>query len=275
MDNRIGVWAAGAVVCAGVVAAVVVPALVGLDQSAVDLDRVLQAPSMSHPLGTDAVGRDELLRCIYGMRVSLLVGLLAAVSSCVVGAVIGMVAAAWGGIVDQVLTRALDAMSAVPQLLLGILVVSIFRPGLIPVMSSIAATHWMVTARIVRAEVASLRERPFVAAAITLGGGRGHVVRRHFVPNIAPHVVIATTLMIPHAIWHESALSFLGLGLPPHLASLGTMMEEGRRALSSSAWWVSLSPGAFIVLPTLAIAVLANAARNQLFQVESHTERLW
>jgi len=257
-------WASAVVVGAVVAAVVLVPLLAPLDQTIVHLDDRLLGPSWAHPLGTDEMGRDTLTRCVYGMRVSLLVGLVAAVLSTVIGTIVGATAGALGGWTDRVLARVVDTIASVPHLLLGIILVALFRPGPGAVIVSVGLTHWLSTARIVRAEVMSLRSRPFVDAAIVGGASRLRVTVRHFVPNVAPQAALAAVLAVPHAIWHESALSFLGLGMPPHLASLGTMIEDGRQALLTGHWWPAFAPGVFIVVPTLAIAGLAGVWRDRI-----------
>ena len=249
---------------AAALACVAVPLLWPLDQSAVALDRVAQAPSWSHPGGTDDLGRDVLHRGVYGLRVSLLVGIVAALTATVVGGVAGGVAGLLGGWADRVLMRVIDALSALPHLLLGIFIVAMLRPGLGAVILSIALTHWLSTARIVRSELLSLRTRPFIDAAISGGASRARVLTRHLLPHVLPKIALATTLMVPHAVWHETSLSFLGLGLPPHLASLGNMINDGQRSLLTGAWWASIVPGALVVTVTLAIAALAARRRDRL-----------
>lgn len=127
--------------------------------------------------------------------------------------------------------RLVDAFSSVPHLLLGIFVVALFRPGVWPVIASVAVTHWLSTARIVRSEVLSLRTRPFVDAAVSGGATRWRVAVRHLLPAVLPQAGLAAVLMVPHAMWHESALSFLGLGLPSHQASLGNLVQNARSSL--------------------------------------------
>ncbi|MEV7521787.1 ABC transporter permease [Streptomyces sp. NPDC091371] len=254
-----------AVVAALIVLAVlVVPPLAQLDQQAVDLSARLRPPSWAHPFGTDDVGRDLLLRCVYGLRVSLLVGLVAALAATLVGTAVGAAAGALGGWTDRVVMRVVDALSAIPHLLLGIFVVALFRPGVWPVVASVAVTHWMSTARIVRAEVLSLRGRPHVDAAISGGASRLRVAARHLVPGVLPQAGLAAVLMVPHAMWHESALSFLGLGLPSHQASLGNLVQNARGSLLAGDWWPTLFPGLLLILPTLAIAGLAGAWRDRM-----------
>ncbi|MEU5979899.1 ABC transporter permease [Streptomyces sp. NPDC047315] len=252
------------IVAAVVLAVLVVPPIVQLDEQAVDLSQKLQPPSLAHPFGTDDVGRDLLLRCIYGLRISLLVGLVAALVATVVGTLVGAAAAAFGGWVDRVVMRLVDTFSSVPHLLLGIFIVAMFRPGVWPVIASVALTHWLSTARIVRSEVLSLRSRPYVDAAISGGASRWRVTVRHLVPGVLPQAGLAAVLMVPHAMWHESALSFLGLGLPSHQASLGNLVQSARSSLLAGDWWPTLFPGLFLIVPTLAIAGLAGAWRERI-----------
>ncbi|MEU3060416.1 ABC transporter permease [Streptomyces subrutilus] len=247
-----------------VLAVLLVPPLVRLDQQAVDLSAKLLPPSWAHPFGTDDVGRDLLLRCVYGLRVSLLVGLVAALVATVIGTAVGAAAGALGGWTDRLVMRVVDTLSSIPHLLLGIFIVALFRPGVWPVVVSVAVTHWLSTARIVRAEVLSLRGRPYVDAAVSGGASRLRVAVRHLVPGVLPQAGLAAVLMVPHAMWHESALSFLGLGLPAHQASLGNLVQGARGSLLAGDWWPTLFPGLFLIVPTLAIAGLAGAWRDRL-----------
>ncbi|MDT0444655.1 MULTISPECIES: ABC transporter permease [unclassified Streptomyces] len=251
-------------VSAAALAVLLVPPLFPLDQQAVDLTAKLSAPGADHLFGTDEVGRDVLLRSVYGLRVSLLVGLVAALVASGIGLAVGCAAGALGGRTDRVVMRLVDTFTAVPHLLMGIFIVAMFRPGVWPVVASVGLTHWVSTARIVRAEVLSLRARPFVDAAISGGASRLRVAARHLVPAVLPQAGLAAVLMVPHAIWHESALSFLGLGIPAHEASLGTMINGARGSLVTGEWWPTLFPGLFIVIPTLAIAGLAGAWRERI-----------
>ncbi|MET9342575.1 ABC transporter permease [Nonomuraea sp. NPDC003804] len=245
-------------------AVLLVPPIFQLDQQLVDLRAAGLPPSPAHPLGTDEVGRDVLLRCVYGLRVSFLVGLVAALVSMLIGGTLGLVAGSAGGPADRLLMRVVDGFSSLPHLLLGIFIVAMFAPSPAAVVVSVGVTHWTSAARIVRSEVLSLRGRPFVEAAIAGGASRSRVIRRHLLPHLVPHLLLAMVLMVPHAIWHETALSFLGLGLPPHLASLGNMINDGQRSLLAGTWWSSLAPGLFVVAPTLAVSVLSQHWRDRL-----------
>ncbi|MFF0431080.1 ABC transporter permease [Streptomyces sp. NPDC004327] len=257
-------WTSALTIGALALAVLLVPPLVPLDEQAVDLGRRLLPPSWQHPFGTDDLGRDLLLRCVHGLRVSLLVGLVAALAATVAGTAVGAAAGALGGRTDRLVMRIVDGFSSVPHLLLGIFVVAMFRPGVWPVIASVALTHWLSTARIVRSEVLSLRSRPFVDAAISGGASRWRIAVRHLLPAVLPQAGLAAVLMVPHAMWHESALSFLGLGLPSHQASLGNLVQTARSSLLTGAWWPTLFPGLLLILPTLALAGLAGAWRDRL-----------
>ncbi|XQE83595.1 ABC transporter permease [Streptomyces microflavus] len=262
--RRIRVATSATIVVAVALAVLIVPPLAQLDQQAVDLSNKLHPPSWAHPFGTDDVGRDLLLRCVYGLRVSLLVGLVAALTATVLGTAIGALAAAFGGWTDRIVMRLVDTFSSVPHLLLGIFIVAMFRPGVWPVIISVGLTHWLSTARIVRSEVLSLRSRPFIDAAVSGGASRGRVIVRHLLPGVLPQAGLAAVLMVPHAMWHESALSFLGLGLPAHQASLGNLVQSARGSLLAGDWWPTLFPGLFLIIPTLALAGLAGAWRDRI-----------
>ncbi|MEV7947726.1 ABC transporter permease [Streptomyces rubiginosohelvolus] len=262
--RRVRVVTSAVIVTAVALAVLVVPPLAQLDQQAVDLANKLDPPSLAHAFGTDDVGRDLLLRCVYGLRVSLLVGLVAALTATVIGTAIGALAGAFGGWTDRVVMRVVDALSSIPHLLLGIFIVAMFRPGVWPVIVSVALTHWISTARIVRSEVLSLRSRPFIDAAVSGGASRTRVIVRHLLPGVLPQAGLAAVLMVPHAMWHESALSFLGLGLPAHQASLGNLVQSARGSLLAGDWWPTLFPGLFLIIPTLALAGLAGAWRDRI-----------
>ncbi|AWL84702.1 ABC transporter permease [Streptomyces globisporus] len=262
--RRVRVVTSAVIVTAVALAVLVVPPLAQLDQQAVDLANKLDPPSLAHLFGTDDVGRDLLLRCVYGLRVSLLVGLVAALTATVIGTAIGALAGAFGGWADRIVMRVVDALSSIPHLLLGIFIVAMFRPGVWPVIVSVALTHWISTARIVRSEVLSLRSRPFIDAAVSGGASRTRVIVRHLLPGVLPQAGLAAVLMVPHAMWHESALSFLGLGLPSHQASLGNLVQSARGSLLAGDWWPTLFPGLFLIIPTLALAGLAGAWRDRI-----------
>ncbi|MET0188237.1 MAG: ABC transporter permease [Pseudonocardia sediminis] len=235
-------------------AALLVPWLGGLDEGAVDYTAIRQAPSLAHPFGTDGVGRDVLLRSFAGLWVSLQVAAACAVISTVIGTLFGAASGLLGGWPDRLLMRVVDGVNAVPHLLLGIVIVALYRGSVLAVIASIGLTHWTTVARVVRSEVLSLRRRPFVDAAISGGSSRLRILRRHLLPAVVPQAVLSAVLILPHAVWHETALSFLGLGLPPHLASLGNILGEGRQAVLLGSWWIVVFPSVLLAATTLCVA---------------------
>lgn len=244
--------------------AVLVPALAGIDERLVFYDAARQPPSWAHPFGTDLHGQDLFVRVASGVRISLLIAAACAILSTVVGTLVGVFAGLAGGWVDRIAMRVVDAANAVPHLLLGIVIVALYRGSVLAIIASIALTHWTQVARIVRAEVLTLREREFVDAAITSGASRWDVARRHLLPAVVPQAVLSAVLLLPHAVWHESALSFLGLGMPPHRASLGTLLDESRDAVLRGSWWTLVFPSALLVLATLTVAAVGAAWRDRL-----------
>jgi len=272
MADAVRRWPVSMQVAAGVLAVLVVVALLAnviapLDDAAVDLDRVLEGPSAAHPMGTDEVGRDLLVRVLHGVRISLGIAALAALGAVAVGALVGVLAGTLGGRADAVVMRVTDVFASQNHLLFGILLLVLFRPalgGAGAVMLAIALTHWPTLARIVRGELMSLRERPFVAAAVGGGASRRRLARRHYVPHLLPAVGLAFVLTVAHAIFHESAYSFLGLGLPAHQASLGNILNDGQRSLLAGGWWIALFPGLAILAAAMTIGTIAEHWREHL-----------
>jgi peptide/nickel transport system permease protein len=267
MSRPIALRLAAATLALLVVGAVVAGVLAPSDDTAVDLGHVLEGPSAAHPMGTDEVGRDLGARVFEGVRVSLTIAVLAALSAVVVGTLVGLLAGAAGGRVDATVMRAVDVLSSQNHFLSGILLVVLFRPalgGAGAIMLAVGLTHWPSLARIVRGELMSVRERPFVLAAIGGGAGRLRLARRHYLPHLLPAIGLAFVLTVPHAIFHESAYSFLGLGLPAHEASLGNILADGQRSLLAGGWWIALFPGLAILLAAMTVGTLAEHWRERL-----------
>lgn len=263
----VSVRVAAAVLVVLVVCALGADVLAPLDDRAVDLDNILAGPSWAHPFGTDEVGRDLLARVLHGIRISLAIASFAALTAVVIGTIVGVLAGTVGGKVDAVVMRATDVFASQNHFLFALLLVVLFRPvlgGAGAIMLSVGLTHWPSLARIVRGELMSLRELPFVSAAIGGGADRWRLARRHYLPHLVPAIGLAFVLTVPHAIFHESALSFLGLGLEPHRASLGNILSDGQRSLLAGGWWVALFPGLAILVASMTIGTLAEYFREQL-----------
>ena len=232
-----------------------------------------QPPSMAHPFGTDSFSRDVLTRVMYGTRVSLSIALLAVMVSAAVGTVYGLVAAAAGGLVDSILMRLLDAMLAIPRVLLLLAILAIWSPvPLATLVLLLGLTGWFETSRLVRAEALTLRERDFVTAARSLGAGRRRIVFRHLLPNVLVPVIVAATLGIGNVIVLEAGLSFIGVGTREPAASLGTMFQQGTQAFAGT-WWLALFPGLVLVASVLAVNVLGDGLRTLLDPRQVHAAR--
>lgn len=261
--GRRSVLAAVAILVALGLYCVIVPALNQVDARVVDLDGYLQAPSGQHPMGTDLMGRDLLLRCAEALRISLALAAVAAVVSTVLGVLIGTCAAVLGGLADKLMMRAVDALNALPHLLLGVVIASLWRGQWWAIVASIGLTHWTQIARIVRSEILSVRTREHVAAAVVSGASRRQVWATHLIPAVIPQALIAVVLTMPHAIWHESTLSFLGVGLPPTDPSLGTLLEDAREGILGGGWWMLVFPAALLTIACLAVAALGGWWRER------------
>lgn len=220
-------------------------------------------PSIEHLMGTDKFGRDIYSRVLYGARISLSIGFIAVAISITLGTLIGAVAGYFGGIVDGVLMRFTDMMLSFPRLVLLIVVIALFEPSIWLVVIVLGLTGWMGTARIVRGEVLSLREREFVQAARALGMGDGRIIMRHVIPNTLAPVIVSATLGIGQTILTEASLSFLGLGVQPPTPSWGNMVSDGRDALIT-AWWIATFPGLAIVFTVVAFNLLGDGLRDAL-----------
>ncbi len=243
--------------------AVGAPILAPSDPLAQDLYNRLNPPSLSHPFGTDDFGRDLLSRVIYGSRISLRIGTVAVMIALVVGSLVGLVAGYWGGLLDQLLMRAMDLMLAFPSILLAIGIVAVLGPGLENAMLAVGTVAVPQYARLVRASVLTIREQEYVAAARALGAGDFRILFLAVLPNCLAPLIVQSSLGLATAILDAAGLSFLGLGAQPPVPEWGAMLNGGRE-LILSAPWVLTFPGLAIFLSVMAFNLLGDGLRDAL-----------
>ena len=243
--------------------AVFAPVAAPYDHLKQSLGDRLQPPSTAHWLGTDELGRDVLSRIIFGARISLTIGLVPTLISMSIGTILGMCAGFYGGKADFIIMRLADVMLAFPSLLLAMVVMYTMGGGLINIFIALSLVNWASTARVVRAQTLSLKEKEYVEAARSIGVKRWRIMFRHILPNCLPSLIVLFTLNIPSAILSEASLSFLGVGAQPPSASWGLRVVRGKKYLFSEPW-LSIAPSAAIMIVTLAFNFLGDGLRDVL-----------
>ncbi|HSR70802.1 MAG TPA: ABC transporter permease [Kiloniellales bacterium] len=262
---------------AAAAAAPLIEAALGVDATAVDLFGIKQPPSAEHPLGTDELGRDLLLRLLYGGQISLLVGLTAALCSALIGTAIGLLAGYFGGTTDALLMRLTDSIIALPLLPLLIVLAAIDltklglpdelarseEASLYRIVILISLVGWTTVARLVRGATLAMKAREFVRAAEALGAGHLRIMLRHILPNVVSPIIVATTLSIGNIILFESVLSFLGLGIQPPIPSWGNMLTNAQD-LIWDAPALAFYPGLLIFVTVMAFNFLGDGLQDAL-----------
>lgn len=217
-------------------------------------------PSVEHWFGTDQFGRDVFTRVCYGGRISLFLALLVVAASLLIGCGYGAVSGYLGGVWDQVMMRLVDILLAFPLVFLAVTCMALFGSGLYGLVMILTLTAWMDIARLVRAEVLSLKQRPFILKARAAGLSGRRIILRHLLPNALATIMAVAVIRIADIILIESALSFLGLGVQPPLASWGSIINDGKAVLAAS-WWLSVFPGAAIALTTISLHLIGEGLR--------------
>ena len=264
--RRFGGWEAfvGVLIVAAIVAiAILAPLIAPHDPESVSSDRILAAPDLQHPFGSDSLGRDVLTRVIYAFRVSLVVAIGSVVIAFAVGAPIGLTAGFRGGWVDGLLMRPLDILLALPALLLAVALIAIVGPGAMIALLAISIIYLPIIARVVRSSVLVVRDQPYVDGARARGASELSIMLRHVLPNSLGPALVQATVLMGFAIQIEAALSFLGLGAQPPTPSLGIMLSDGRDVLTLAPW-VEVFPGLALALVVLGFNLIGDGLRRRL-----------
>lgn len=254
----------GLILLVSVILLAVFAAMLGVHDPWAMLQRPFLPPlqNADFPLGTDVLGRDVYSGLLLGARVSLLIGLSSAVAGLTIGILIGALSGYFGGWADTAFMRFTEFFQAVPSFVLAIVLVAIFQPSVLSIVTAISVVSWPAVARLVRGEFLSLRHRDYVSAAWLAGQSRTRIIFTQMLPNVVGPIVVMGSLMVASAILTESALSFLGLG-DPNVMSWGYMIGAGKTALRT-AWWVSAFPGLAILVTVLAINLVGEGLSDGL-----------
>lgn len=241
-----GMWLATAFLLLVIIASIAMD-YTGLDPEAIDVTNMLGKPSSEHWFGTDELGRDYFTRVLYGARVSLIVGVLAMVTSVFIGVAVGMISGYFGGLVDSILMRIVDIFCAIPWIIMVTVISMLFKRGIVSIIIVIGCFSWMEIARLVRAETMSAKNRDYVQYAELVGVSKLKIIIQHVLPTIIPVIITAATGAIASAIMVESSMSFLGIGIQPPQCSWGSLLQTAQRNLAKAPH-MAFIPGILIVL---------------------------
>ena len=244
--------------------------LLAEDAAVTNLAERNQEPSLDHLFGTDWMGRDMFARTLSGLGLSIGVGLIGAASSSIIAVILGLAAAAFGKTADRIISWLIDLFLSVPHLVALILISFTLGGGFKGIVAGIALTHWPTLARVIRAEAMQIRSADYVRISSRLGKTKSWIAVHHFIPHLLPQFIIGFMLMFPHAILHEAAVTFLGLGLSPHEPAIGIILSESMRYLSSGMWWLAVFPGLCLLFVVRSFDIIGEYFKSQMDPLRTH-----
>lgn len=235
-----------------------------------DFARKNLAPCMEYPFGTDWMGRNMFLRTLTGLSLSVRIGLFAAGVSALAALALGVAAATLGKCADAAITWLIDLVMGIPHILLLILISYACGKGFRGVVIGVALTHWTSLARVIRGEVMQLKEAQYIKLAEKLGQSKLKIIGKHMLPHLFPQFLVGLILLFPHAILHESSITFLGFGLPPEQPAIGVILSESMKYLATGKWWLAVFPGLLLVLTVMLFDVAGESLRKLLDPGSAH-----
>ena len=227
-----------------------------------DFSRKNLPPSLQYPFGTDWLGRNMLLRTIVGLSMSIQIGLITATVSSIIALALGAASATMGGTVDSIISFIIDMVMGIPHILLLILISFAFGRGFHGIVIGICFTHWTSLARLMRAEVLQIKESTYIKVAEKLGVSKLSIIQNHMLPHLLPQFVTGLILLFPHAILHESSITFLGFGLSPEQPAIGIILSESMKYLVMGNWWLAIFPGALLVFIVILFNTIGENVRK-------------
>lgn len=237
---------------------------------ATDFSRKNLAPCLKYPFGTDWLGRDMFARTVRGLSISIIIGVCAATFSAVMAFILGVVSATMGKTADTIVTWSIDLVMGIPHMLLLILICVACGRGLKGVIFGVALTHWTSLARLIRGEVLQLKEQIYIKTARKLGKSNLYIAMKHMVPHLLPQFIVGLVLLFPHAILHESSITFLGFGLSNEQPAIGIILSEAMKYLITGKWWLALFPGIMLVITVVCFYTTGENLRRLLDPASAH-----
>lgn len=248
-----------------IVISLVLPMFMTLDYEKVDLFSISSSPSKEHLLGTDSLGRDMFSRLVYGLRISLLVGIVAMFFQVIIGVVVGIMGGYFKGKISVVISIIIDVVMSFPFLIIAIVMASILGPSIVNLIIIISILQWTEIARIVRSEVLKVSEQDYVKSSLIAGLSSTEIIKLHILPNIVPQIIVAATISMANAILIEASLSFLGLGVKPPMPSLGNILESAQNITAlQNYWWQWIPAGVLVIILVVIVSLIGKSLKATL-----------